>query len=148
MQQLRHFIAKLFTNKLFRYLVSGSSAAVVEYSLFNLLFYIILKNHSAALLTSQITSYLSGLLTAFLLHHFWTFKTPDANHTNSGKKQFIMYSAVSLTNLVLSSFILVILKENLHFYPWLAKIITMGMVVSWNFLILNKIIFKTEANHD
>lgn len=148
MQQLHRFIAKIFTNKLFRYLVSGGSAAVVEYSLFNLLFYIVLKNQSTALLTSQITSYLSGLLTAFLLHHFWTFKTTGASHANSGKKQFIMYSAVSLTNLVLSSFILVILKENLHFYPWLAKIITMGMIVTWNFLILNKIIFKTEVKHD
>ncbi|MDO4870979.1 MAG: GtrA family protein [Candidatus Saccharibacteria bacterium] len=126
-----------------RYIISGGTAAVVEYLLFNLLFYIVIKE---VLIVSQIISYSAGLLTAFLLHHFWTFKT-NGKHKHSSRKQFIMYSTVSITNLVISSFVLVQLK-NFGFYPWLAKIIVMGMVVLWNFFIMNKIIFGSDNGNE
>lgn len=122
-----------------RYLISGGTAAIVEFGLFNLFFYVLIKE---VLLAAQIISYCTGLLTAFLLHHFWTFKA-NGQQKHSSRRQFVMYATVSITNLFISSFILVQLK-NLGLYPWLAKFIVMGMVVLWNFGIMNKVIFGSS----
>lgn len=124
-----------------KYLISGGTAAVVEFSLFNLIFYFLLREQ---LMVAQVLSYLSGMLTAFTLHHFWTFKS-NGEKRHSSHRQFVMYATVSILNLFISSFLLVQLKT-IGLYPWLAKLIVMGIVVLWNFLILNKIIFGSAKN--
>jgi len=49
---------------------------------------------------------------------------------------------LALVNVVLTSFIITLLVDSLGVLPFVAKIICMLLVVAWNFLILNKIIFK------
>lgn len=130
-----------------RYLISGSTAAVLEFLSFNLLFYVIFGKNIGLLLVAQVCSYLIGFTTAFIMHNKFSFKT-ERKYVHSKKKQLVGYAVVSLASLGLTSLILLILKNQLGVWPWLAKIITMGLQVLWNFFILNKIIFRSESEED
>lgn|SRR5574344_2792599 len=130
-----------------RYLLSGTTAAVLEFGSFNLLFYVIFARSNDLLLVAQVTSYLIGFTTAFVLHNRFSFKT-ERKYVYSKRQQLVGYAIVSLTNLGLTSLILVFLKNQLGVWPWLAKIITMGLQVIWNFFILNGIIFKSETKDE
>lgn len=130
-----------------RYLISGMSAAVLEIASFNLLFYVILGGQDKLILVAQIVSYLIGFTTAFIMHNKYSFKT-TREYVYSKQKQLVGYAIVSLASLALTSLILVVLKNQLGVWPWLAKIITMGLQVLWNFFILNKIIFRSESEEN
>lgn len=143
---------------LLRYLTAGGTAAVVEFGSFQLLKFLFTEqlqiqpvNLGFAAIEpttlAHICSYLLGLITAFLLHHFWTFAADQkqAEHAHSARKQFVLYAAVSLTNLAISSAIFNYMVEGIKLNPSLAKFLVMGMVVLWNFAILNRFVFATKA---
>ena len=121
--------------KIIKFLISGGSAAVVEYGVF----VAILHFTPVAVVVAQTVSFLCGFVISFLLNKKWVFKS-DGN----SKKELIQYSILAATNLVLSNVVLWLMISIVGLFFWIAKLVVMAMVATWNYFIFQKIIFKHE----
>lgn len=130
-------ISKILADRRLRYLISGGTSAALEYLVFILLQYTL-----SMLIFSNIASFLFGLIVSFLLHRVWSFK---GAHTTGVSKQALTYTLLALVNMGLSSVIIYGLVYIARLDPWIAKFCVMALVVSWNYVILNRIIFKRNA---
>lgn len=116
-----------------RYLISGGLSACIEYGAFLILF-----STSSKLLFSNSISFLIGLLISFWLHKVWSFGGAQAHRTRS---QFLGYVSLAAINLLLANILIAFLVGALTVPAVLAKIIVMGCIVIWNFIIMKKILF-------
>jgi len=121
--------------KFIKFLLSGGSAASVEYGSFLVL--IILLN--VPILGANIVSFLCGLGVSFLLNRVWVFKSAGQK-----KSEFARYFLLAVINLLLSTVIMGALVYNVGMSENFAKLIVMVLIASWNFVIFSKLIFKSK----
>ena len=119
-----------------RFILSGSLAATAEFSSFLVCTHIF----SMTLPVSQSISFLFGLTVSYLLNKFWVFKSKGRV-----KDELPKYVILAVLNLLLSN-VLIVLLHTAGFVAWLAKLIVMASVASWNFLIFQKIIFGVTSS--
>lgn len=128
-----------------KYLLVGGTAAGVEGGSF----VILLRLLGAHIETAQFLSYIIGLLVSFLGSRFWTFRTEkDEGHRLATWHQATMFLVLGLTNSLISTGTISALVRIGHLNPLIAKIAVMCMIIVWNYLIMQKIIFarKTKLN--
>ncbi|MCX7748583.1 MAG: GtrA family protein [Clostridia bacterium] len=116
-----------------RYLLVGFGAAAFEYISFNVLFAIVgigksFANHSSMLV---------GFLFSFILNRTWSF-----NSNSNLFKQLSQLSILFIINNAISALLLYLLSDILHILPQLSKLLIMGVIVLWNFIIYKKIIYR------
>jgi putative flippase GtrA len=75
--------------------------------------------------------FLSAASSNFSINRMWTFASADPDIIN----QYMKFIGVSLGGLLLSYTILKLLHEQLNWNFYLAKLIAIGFVMSWNFSI-------------
>lgn len=125
----------VYSKRLVRFLISGVSAAAVEY-----LSFLILHEYLAQQLAfSNVASFCAGLITSFLLNKTWVFKTKD----DTGK-QAIKYGLLALFNVTMSTIIILFAVSVVGIYGWIAKLVVMILIAAWNYLIFSKYIFKSN----
>jgi len=120
--------------KLVRFLISGSTAALVEF----VSFIIFLNAGHFTILAAQTISFSLGLITSYVMNRRWVFKS-----NGSIKHELPKYIILAVANLLLSNALLQLL-HTLGIVVWLAKIFVMGSIAAWNFLIFQKLIFKNQ----
>jgi putative flippase GtrA len=118
-----------------RYLFLGGSSFVAEYLLFVGLAYA-----GASVFAANSLSFLVGMVISFVLHRHWSFR---GDHQFGKKRQAAGYISLALINLVLTNIVIGILV--LVMPSVAAKMVTMIAMVSWNYLILDKLIFRRRA---
>ena len=75
--------------------------------------------------------FVSAASSNFTLNRLWTFDSADPDIAN----QYIKFIGVSFVGLLLSYTILKLIHEQLNWNFYLAKLIAIGFVMSWNFAI-------------
>lgn len=75
--------------------------------------------------------FLSAASINFAINRMWTFASADPDIIN----QYMKFIGVSLGGLLLSYTILKLIHEQLNWNFYLAKLIAIGFVMSWNFSI-------------
>lgn len=119
-----------------RYVVVGGSSA-----LFELLSFIGLFAAFGQVLFANVVSFMVGFFYSFIFHKVWSFTgSKDKKHSS----QLVLYGLLALVNIIVTTVIIEIMIVG-GIDPGLAKFICMGMVVIWNYIILNKIIFRRSA---
>lgn len=132
---------KIKSNKFYIYLLVGISAFICEYATF---IFIVEMLSNMNLVLPQTISYIVGLLVSFFGNRSVTFKEGDSIHANSFKKQAGQYLVLAAINVVLSNILLQVLAAG-DVNILIAKVIVIGAVALWNFIIFNKIIFKLQT---
>lgn len=131
------FLARFLTPELMgqaiRYLVTGFSSAAIEFSLLFLCRDIF---HLSVLLANTVALTIVFWFN-FLMNRKWSFKS-----TTSLKKQLPMYFILFVFNLFASDLIMVLLTSKLSLHYMFAKVFAIGAVVSWNFFLYKKIIYR------
>ncbi|HEY8422047.1 MAG TPA: GtrA family protein [Thermoclostridium sp.] len=136
------FLNPDFIGKFVRYLIVGISTFTIEYALF-LIFRKILPINEVV---TNILVYTFIFWFNFLLNKFFTFKS-----RKNFKKQLLSYGLLFLFNAVVGNILLFmaiteLLKVLFPNTPWipyyLPKILIMVFIVSWNFILYNKVIYK------
>jgi putative flippase GtrA len=120
--------------RLAHFLLSGGTAALVDYSTFLCMFYIF----SAAVVVANIISFSAGLVTSFLLNKKLVFK---GNHEKGTHVQIAIYISLALLNLIISSAAIDYL-HSMGVAAAVAKFILIGVVAIWNYFIFRKLIFN------
>lgn len=110
-------------------------AAFTEYSSF-----LILNALGLHVASSHMLSFTFGLVASFLLNRRWVFKSTRDIH-----RQFYKFIILALLNLIASNGLILLFVYNFSFNPMLAKVVCMGMVAAWNYLIFSKLIFSTRS---
>lgn len=126
--------AKTYVNIL-KFLMSGATAAATEFVVF-----LILHEIGIPLFIANALSFMCGLGVSFTLNKQWVFVKKGG-----GTQQFTMYFALACINLLVSSGLLSLFVHQLGLRPSIAKLVTMVLIASWNYLIYQKIIFKKSA---
>lgn len=129
----RSFATPEFVGQIMRYLITGFSSAAIE---FTLLF--IFRDIAKLSIVAANTIALSIVFWFnFLMNRFWSFKS-----TGSIKKQLAMYLVLFVFNLTASDIMMYLMTDRLSLQYLIAKVIAIGVVVSWNFIIYRKVIYK------
>ncbi len=127
-----HFFSRKFTF----YVFIGIGAFVTEYASF-----FVVMSLTDSLLVAQTISFLLGLAVSFTGNRNLTFNT-DQDYTHSRTSQLWRYVLLALFNLLLSNVLIHIVA--MYTEPLVAKLVVMISVMLWNFVIFNKIIFRTK----
>lgn len=119
--------------KIVLFLISGASAAAIEYMAFLSLEYLTNINTMA----SQAISFCCGLVVSFVLNKYWVFKD---RASVAYKRQAMSFFILGIMNLIVTTVLIGVIT--IYITPFVAKIILMICVAVWNYLILNAIIFR------
>lgn len=87
------------------------------------------------IVSNSIAFIISNVLN-FLINRFWAFQS-RAKVT----RQFAMAITLGLFNLLASNIIMYLLTDICHLYYLLSKVITIGIIASWNFILYKKVIY-------
>lgn len=116
------------------YVLIGVVAFTVEYLVFVGLFHVI-----NSLLVAQSLSFISGLLISFFGNKNVTFNSTE-QYQLSSVSQLWRYLVLALTNLLLSNLVIQLLVQ--YIPAEIAKLFVMGVIIAWNYIIFNRVIFK------
>ena len=124
-----------FTRRLLKFLLSGTTAAIVEYLTFLLLFNVC----NLYIIEANLISFVFGLITSFILNRRWVFRSDNSIHSD-----FSRYLTLAIVNSILGSLLLSLLVGGLSVAPYIAKLIVMITIAIWNYIIFSKFIFKQK----
>jgi len=82
------------------------------------------------LLVATAISFMLAVINNFILNKYWTFQNKNSNI----RKQFIKFMLVSITGLFLTEICMAFFVYVLKIWYMAAKLITSGLVLTWNFL--------------
>lgn len=120
-------IFSLILNKVFlKYTVVGSVGTIIDVVAFHFFYKIIELN----LNFSTSIAFTLAVINNFILNKIWTFENKDRNI----RKLFIKFLLVSLVGLLFSNIFMVIFVNIFFIWHILAKLLTSGIVLIWNFL--------------
>ncbi len=124
--------------KIFRYLVSGGSAAVV-----NVVFlFIFVEWFHLWYVISSILAFLIAFVVSFLLQKFWTFRNTSKEGVH---KQAGVYFVVAVINLALNTALIYFFVEYFNFHYLLGQIVASGLIAISSFFIYSKFIFHHKS---
>lgn len=131
-----------------RYAVVGGAATVVDVTVFTVLSNMLHINP----ILSNTVSFIFGLLVNYFMSRNWVFQKQDHNFT----KNFLLFSIIGVFGLFLSNFILyllinrnilslflkmIYLSDSEEFIKFTAKLVSVFVVLFWNFIARKKIVF-------
>lgn len=123
--------------RLLRFLISGGSAAAVEYAAFIALQFAL---GSDWLLVSQSISFACGFVVSFLLNRHWVFQSDG--HAGS---ELVKYGVVAAINLAAGNLLILLMVGRAGIHPLIAKFLIMGMIAMWNYLVFSRLVFRKRA---
>lgn len=127
--------------KFLRYVLIGGSAALLDFSVFFLLFKLLSWSlpwaSTSIILVANTVGILAGFVWGFFLQKIWAFQAKGR-----AEIQFFYTLLLLIFNILLTSVAIAPLAELLHQPIAVAKIIMQIVVVLWNYCIYNYFIFK------
>lgn len=130
---IRFFIGERSVGQFVRYLITGFSSFFLEY----LLFFIMFKVMGMYGLTANSIAICIAFCYNFMLNRIWSFKSRTPI-----QRQFVQYGALFLFNMAFSNGFIYAMSRWLGVSPLISKILAMGCIVIWNFVIYKVIIFR------
>jgi putative flippase GtrA len=124
-------------SRFIRFLASGGSAAVIEYSTFT---FLQMCGGRDWLLLSQPLSFAAGFVVSFLLNRSWVFRSSGVIHT-----ELLKYGLIAMVNLAAGEVMIVLLAGPFRLNPFLSKFLVMALIAGWNYLLFSKLVFKPRA---
>jgi putative flippase GtrA len=123
---------KTSIHRVLKFLVTGGFAASIEY----FSFFAFIHFFDQQIIISNITSFMLGFITSFLLNKQWVFKSKG-----DIRRQLAIYLSLALLNLTISTFLIWFLNNNLLINALIAKLVVMVVIATWNYFLFSKIIF-------
>jgi putative flippase GtrA len=129
-------LSKLTSFVIFRYIVSGGTAAVVDLGLLYIL-YDVMEIHY---LTAAILAFLCAFVVSFTLQKFWTFRNTSRENMHA---QVVAYLGSSLLGLALNTLLMYIFVDLLSVHVLLAQVFAGAMVACCTFFIA-RVVFRAK----
>jgi putative flippase GtrA len=124
----------MIARQVLKYILAGSFTFLCEYASF-IIFYQFIDNENIA----HSLSYIVAMFVNFSLLRYWVFNKASTKFA----QQAIGYLILVLINFFLSNGIMYALGV-VDVNAYIAKAVTMCMIIIWNYAIMNRLIFKTK----
>nr|WP_255424293.1 GtrA family protein [Cellulomonas sp. HLT2-17] len=118
-----------------RFLVVGGGAALLELAIFQ-----VLALAGMGPVAANALSFLVGMTTSFVGYRLWSFA---GDHDLPIGGQFGAYATLALVNVGASSLVIHALVTA-GLWPLIAKVSCMVLIACWNYLLLNRLIFRRQ----
>lgn len=128
-------IEKITRHTIVRYLIGGSTSAVVNL----VVFYTLNSLNDVHYITSSIIAFLAAFFVSLIFHKFWTFRD---HSTENIHVQGFMYLLSSLFGLGLNTLILYVCVDQFGLLPLVGQIIAGGLTACCTFFISKHLIFN------
>ena len=122
--------------QLFRYLVSGGTAFLVDAALLALLTECFGRER---LLLWTAIAFAAGLLVTYLFSIHWVF---DNRSMNNRAAEFTVFALIGITGLGLTELLMWLFADKAGLHYLIAKIVTTVLVFFWNFAAKKIILFR------
>ena len=134
----------------FRYAACGGSNTLLDIFIYFISYNFILHKQNLDLGLFVISPYIAAFLISFAISFptgfFLMRNVVFTGSTLHGKVQLFRYFLLVLICLLLNYVFIKIFVEQCHFYPTVAKILTMVIVVSFSYLTQKNYTFKAEQS--
>ena len=120
------------------YGIIGTFTATLDFLCFLLLSKVLGTHY----LIANCISVLVGITTSFLLNRSYNFRVKD-----QAVQRFVVFLAVGLAGMLLSNLILYVSIDELGIRPAIAKLLSIVLVVFFQFLLNKYVTFRTTTNH-
>lgn len=131
------YLSRLLTpeslGQIVRYIVTGVSSAAIEFTLL----YIFKGVAGFSIIAANSIALTIVFWYNFLMNRLWSFKS-----TMKLSRQLPMYLVLFVFNLGASDLIMYLLAEKFQMQYLIAKALAIGAVVSWNFILYRKVIYR------
>lgn len=124
--------------RLLRYLMSGAAAAASNLAVLFILVHFIRMYY----LSASIAAFVASVAVSFTLQKFWTFQD---RLTHDMRAQFVRYSAVVLTNLVLNIALMYFLVEKVGLWYLFAQVLTIGTIAIVGYIGYRCFVFRERS---
>ena len=122
--------------RVWRYLVSGGSAAAVDLGLL----YALTEWLGLHYLFSAALAFIVAFFVSFFLQKFWTFQDHSVERVRS---QVALYFVIAVANLGLNTLLMYLFVEHLHLWYLTAQVIVGALLACGSFFISKHIVFNT-----
>jgi putative flippase GtrA len=137
-KRLPRFYSFLFLHKkIFKYIFSGGTAAVVNLSVL----FILTDFLGFWYLFSTTIAYVSAFAVSFCFQKFWTFKDMSVEKIHS---QITLYLIIGFINLGVNAGLMYILVDWIKVWYFLAQIFVSGSIAVFTFFLYRNLIFKVR----
>lgn len=126
--------------KLVRYLISGGTAALVNWGTLFLLVHI----GTMYYLYASILAFIVSIGVSFILQKFWTFQD---NLVHDIHAQFSRYLVIIFLGLALNTALVYLLVEKANVWYLLAQVIATVIIAITNFFCYKHFVFRTRTSH-
>lgn len=120
----------------FRYLMCGAVATVTDVSILFFLTHVLRINY----LIAAACAFLTGIIVNYSLNTVLVFKS-----SGQIKKEFPIFALIGIGGLIWTEIILWILVDKLDIYVMFAKMVSIVLVLQWNFFMRKKFVFAEES---
>ena len=136
-----------------RYIITGVTTFIAEYLLFYLFYEIVFKSFAPGFklanslfavdrytyryLISNSLGYSIDFCLNFTMNRVYSFKS-KAPLLDQVKK----YGVLFVVNLIVTNILLYLLSDIMGITPYISKLLAMCVIVSWNFIVYKKFIYK------
>ena len=124
--------------KLSRFIISGGSAAIVNFTLL----YVFTEYLEIYYLVSVVASFILSSIVAFLMHKFWTYKNYDREKIH---REFSFHFIVVSINLLLNTALVYVFVEWVSLWYILAQALASIIIAFESFFILGWV-FRQKDN--
>ena len=132
---MKHF------HSLFKYLVSGGTAACVNLGTL----YLLTEYAHIYYLQSAVLSFILAFFVSFFLQKFWTFQDMRKEVVHW---QMMWYLSLSLINLLINTLLIYTLVEYVHLWYLMAAVVSGALLAVSNFFIYKHVIFTAERKYE
>lgn len=131
------FLSDFLTDKALaqfkKYIVTGCTSFCLEYTIF----YILYRYLGMWYILANTITYMVIFWFNFLANRLWSFQSKD-----NLKRQLTLYGILFAFNLAATNGLMYFLSDMVGVTPLISKILVMGAVVSWNFILYKKVIYR------
>ena len=90
-------------------------------------------------LISAAIAFLFGLLTNYCLSRLWVF---DRRTIENVAVEFVIFAVIGIVGLGLNELIIWFVRERIHFHYLIAKALSAGIILIWNFGARKSVLFR------
>lgn len=123
------------TQKIIRYLVSGSIAGLTDLAIL----YVLVEMLQVGYLVAATVAFVVTLIVSFVLQKYWTFE--DGSTTLIGT-QIVGYITLSIANIFVNTFLMFVGVEGLHVPYLVVQILAMFVIAAYGFFVYQWVIFR------
>ena len=127
----------IISDKFIRYVVTGFTAFLVDYSTFLSLYYLA----PASLQVSVPTGIVLATIINFVMNKLWTFKATKQTSSHHIAIQLCLYGMLVIINSIFSYYFIHYLSD-MHISPSVGKIVAIAFCVIWNYFFYKLAIFR------